>query len=312
MKYAIISDIHGNLPALKAVLEDAKNMGVDEYIFLGDYCLTSPFPNEVVNIVKGMNNAHVVRGNEEDYFAAIVKEDEKTWINSQYSTLHWGYNALTEDNLNYLSTLPNELIVQAPSTSIRAFHSSNTYFNGTKTEEFTNNNYSKNYRRKPFTREEYISLLNNTLRNDDNLKEVLTRIPDGIYTFGHTHVQWHLQIENKLLINPGSCGLPLDCSPGAPYTIVDISKDNWHVLERRVEYNIENAIDILLNSELYQKAKVMSSIVVEELRTGLSQIHAFFQFINTYAKEINDTTYPYSKETWTKAYEIWLSKKDVS
>jgi Predicted phosphoesterase len=309
MKYAIISDIHGNMPALEAVLKDAKKIGVNEYIFLGDYCLSSPFPNEVVNTIKDMSHAHVVRGNEEDYFENILNQDENAWINGQYSTLYWGYNAMTKDNLNYLSNLPKELNIQDSGASIRSFHSSKTYFNGTKTEEFTNNNYSKNYRNKPFTREEYINIINNTLSTDDNLKSVLGRIPDGIYTFGHTHVQWYLQIENKLLINPGSCGLSLDCLPGASYTIIDISNSNWQVLERRVQYDIEKAIDNLLKSELYQKAKVMSSIVIDELRTGLSQIHAFFVFIKDYANEINDTVRPYSQETWNNAYKIWQTKK---
>ena len=308
MKYAIISDIHGNLPALEAVLEDAKKLGVDEYIFLGDYCLSSPFPNEVVNTIKAMPRTHIVRGNEEDYFDTILKQEENAWINSQYSTLYWGFNALTKDNLNYLSKLPKELSIQASSTTIRAFHSSKTYFNGTKTEEFTNNNYSRNYRNKVFTREEYINTINNTLSNDDNLNSVLARLPDGVYAFGHTHVQWHFQIGNKLLINPGSCGLPRDCFPGASYTILHISNNNWQVLERRVQYDLEKAIDALLKSELYQKARVMSSIVIDELRTGLSQIHAFFEFINIYAKEINDTTYPYSQETWNNAYEVWQTK----
>ena len=309
MKYAIISDIHGNLTALEAVLEDAKRLGVDEYIFLGDYCLSSPFPNEVVTTIKTMTNAYVVRGNEEDYFDTILKQQEEAWINCQYSTLYWGYTALTTDNLSYLSNLPKELIVQASGANIRAFHSSNTYFNGTKTEEFTNNNYSRNYRKKPFTNEEYINTINITLSNDDNIKNVLTRIPDGIYTFGHTHVQWHFQSGNKLLINPGSCGLPLDCLPGAPYTILNISEGNWQVLERRVQYDIEKAVDNLLKSELYQKAKVMSSIVIDQLRTGLSQIHAFFEFIKEYAKENNDAVLPYTKETWNNAYEIWQTKK---
>lgn len=309
MKYALISDIHGNMPALEAVLEDAKKIGVDEFIFLGDYCLSSPFPNEVINTIKAMTHTHILRGNEEDYFDTIIDQEENSWINSQYGTLYWGYNALTKDNLNYIANLPQELHIQDSSTSIRAFHCSKIYFNGTKVEEFTNNNYSANHRKITFTHEEYMNTINSTLRNDPNLKPVLTKIPDGIYTFGHTHVQWHLQIGNKLLINPGSCGLPLDCFPGAAYSIIDISNNNWLVLERRVQYHIEKAIDNLLKSELYEKAQAMSSIRIDELRTGLSQIHAFFKFIKEYAKEINDTFYPYSQETWNAAYKIWQTKK---
>lgn len=309
MKYAIISDIHGNMPALEAVLEDARILDVKEYIFLGDYCLCSPFPNEIVNTLKDMKNAHIVRGNEEDYFNNIIIQQEETWINGQYSSLYWSYHAMTNDNLKYLYNLPKEIMVQDSGTSIRAFHCSKTYFNATKTEELTNNNYSKNYRHKPFTNEEYKNNIGNILKNDDSLNHVLRRIPDGIYTFGHTHVQWHFQNENKLLINPGSCGLPLDCLPGASYTIVDVSENNWQVQERRVQYDIEKAVNNIFKSDLYQKAKVMSSIVIDELRTGLSQIHAFLDFVNDYAHEINDSTRPYSQKTWNDAYAIWQTKK---
>lgn len=311
MKYAIISDIHGNMPALEAVLEDAGRSKVDEYIFLGDYCLCSPYPNEIVHTIKSMKNAYVIRGNEEDSFNTIINQDEKAWINGQYSTLYWCYNLMTKENLNYLSNLPAELTIQTSNIPIRAFHSSKTYFNGTSTEELTNNNYSTSYRNKAFTHDDYINRINTSLCNDDTLKSVLTNLPDGIYTFGHTHVQWHYQIENKLLINPGSCGLPLDCLPGAPYTIIDITKNDCKVLERRVPYDIEKAIDNLKKSGLYHKATVMSSIIIDELRTGLSQIHAFLKFVDTYADEINDTVRPYSQETWNTAFEIWKSKKHI-
>ncbi|MBP5450736.1 MAG: metallophosphoesterase family protein [Treponema sp.] len=44
MKYAIISDIHGNFPALQAILKDAKNQNINHYLFAGDYCLSGPWP----------------------------------------------------------------------------------------------------------------------------------------------------------------------------------------------------------------------------------------------------------------------------
>lgn len=52
MKYALISDIHGNLPALKAVINDARENKVDHFIFLGDYCIGLGYPNEVVDCIR--------------------------------------------------------------------------------------------------------------------------------------------------------------------------------------------------------------------------------------------------------------------
>lgn len=47
MEFAIISDIHGNLPALEAVIDDAGRNGVGCFIFVGDYCISNPYPGVV-------------------------------------------------------------------------------------------------------------------------------------------------------------------------------------------------------------------------------------------------------------------------
>ena len=48
MKYAVISDIHGNMDALDAVLADAEKQSADIFLFAGDYCLSMPFPEQAV------------------------------------------------------------------------------------------------------------------------------------------------------------------------------------------------------------------------------------------------------------------------
>ena len=65
MRYALISDIHGNLPALQAVINDAKNKGIDRYFFLGDYYLSVPYPNEVASVLRNFEHAFIISGNEE-------------------------------------------------------------------------------------------------------------------------------------------------------------------------------------------------------------------------------------------------------
>ena len=67
MKYAVISDIHGNLEALETVPSDAEAQRVDGYILLGDYCLSNPEPDACVTRIRNLPNAYVIRGNEERY-----------------------------------------------------------------------------------------------------------------------------------------------------------------------------------------------------------------------------------------------------
>ena len=83
MKYAVISDIHGNLEALKTVLSDAEAQRVDGYILLGDYCLSNPEPDACVTRIRILPNAHVIRSNEERYFETLVQEHQATWSDGQ-------------------------------------------------------------------------------------------------------------------------------------------------------------------------------------------------------------------------------------
>ena len=72
MKYAVLSDIHGNATALKAVLEDVKNKGIVDFIIAGDYCLSGPYPDECISIIRNLKYANIIRGNEEQSLTPAI------------------------------------------------------------------------------------------------------------------------------------------------------------------------------------------------------------------------------------------------
>lgn len=73
MKFAIFSDIHGNLPALNAVIEDAEKQNVDSFLFLGDYCISNPYPDECIARIRSLDSKYAVRGNEEKYLENLFE-----------------------------------------------------------------------------------------------------------------------------------------------------------------------------------------------------------------------------------------------
>lgn len=105
MKYAIISDIHGNLPALDLVLEDAQSNNVDSFIFVGDYFLSNPFPNECVERIRSIQYKHIIRGNEEAYLENLIGKDQSTWTDGQMQISYYCYRAVSEDNLKYILSI---------------------------------------------------------------------------------------------------------------------------------------------------------------------------------------------------------------
>ena len=70
MKYLIISDVHGNLPALESVLKKEKN--IDGYVNLGDVVNYGPWSNECVERINGLKNCINIMGNHEEYFNSGV------------------------------------------------------------------------------------------------------------------------------------------------------------------------------------------------------------------------------------------------
>ena len=65
MKFAVISDVHGNAPALRLALADAAARGVYSYLLAGDYCISAPWASEVVAILRDLPSARIIRGNDE-------------------------------------------------------------------------------------------------------------------------------------------------------------------------------------------------------------------------------------------------------
>ena len=112
------------------------------------------------------------------------------------------------------------------------------------------------------------------------------------------------------MLNPGSCGLPLDCiKEGVPYTILNISENNAIVVEeKRVPFPMEEYIEALRQSDQFTEANVWSKVVMMELRTKRESISRFLRFAEKYAVEIGDEERPFSISTWERAYKAWENR----
>ena len=107
--------------------------------------------------------------NDEDYL--IILTNKTKALGLMVKTLFYigCYKTMTKDNLEYLANFPKEIKIPIHDTTITIMHSSKLYFNKTILDEFTSKNYAINYRKKPFTHEEYLNYINVTLNNDINL-----------------------------------------------------------------------------------------------------------------------------------------------
>lgn len=299
MKYAIISDIHGNYPALKAVLSDAETQGVQTHLFIGDYIEDLPYPNEVVDVIRTHPSAVVVRGNKEDYLENLIGEDQSTWDSEQFAVIRWSFRELTPQNLKYLVSLPKEAeIITEHGQKIWLRHSSPVFYRKPRIEAFHSSHYLKKMKVSPFNHEEYVEYARSSVLERTDVMTELSGYPKGVHAFGHNHLQWHMQMGGVCYVNPGSCGIPLDFDTRAPYTIIEDSGNGWTVTERRVPYDVESAIKALASSELYKQAEIWSQIMIAQLRIGGDYISHYLRHVNVLAAEHGCPTNPVSNEMW--------------
>ncbi len=311
MKYAIISDIHGNVGALSAVLKDAQGQGIDQYIFAGDYCSNLPYPNEVADTIRGMKNTVVVRGNGEDYMARLHGQDQAAWTDGQLQAHYWCYRAIGPVNREYLLALPKTIAFSDGGVNITVTHSSADVYGDTDHRAFSSTNVAEKYRgNAEFSRAGLLRDVHEYLAHDDIACPVVQSLPAGVYIFGHTHVQWCVQVSDKIFINSGSCGLPMDGTVAAPYTILTVENGEVRVCERRVPYDVDALLRDFKDTGLYEAAPVWSDIMLKELLTGYEYAQYFLRFVSQYAERIGDPVRPYSVETWTEAYGRWKQTVD--
>ena len=313
MRYAVLSDIHGNATALKAVLEDAKKQGIRDYIIAGDYCLSGPYPDECITILRQLKNAYIIRGNEEQYLENLIGKDEKNWTDGQMQISYWCYRNITKDNLDYMLNLPHTIDFTCNGVDIHIAHSKDEFIKGSGVEEKIRPSVlATEFGEEKVTVESLKDYIDSSIENCPDLDEAMQGLNAGVYIFGHTHIQWGYEDKERkiYLVNPGSCGLPLDgVAETVPYAVLNISNTGKVIVEKhRIPFDTEKYIENLKHTTQYTEANVWSKVIIEELRSAKEHLTFFLQFVNKYAEEIKDERRPFALDTWEKAFELWENR----
>lgn len=300
MKYAIISDIHGNNIALQNVLKDAEENQADAYIFVGDYCVSAPWPREVVETLQNMKHAFIVSGNEEQYLHTPEGDD------GQFEISRWSKHQLSAEQIGWLDDLPERLDISDGVYDLHITHKSEEFIGTIECDRFHPYLIAKRHSNQVIPHEKMMSMINTVFDKDAAFLERQKELSKGIYIFGHSHIQWHKEIDGHLYINPGSCGLPMDCEEfGAPYTLLTIDEDNVSVQERRMRYDVYDLIEKVKKTSQYKEACVWSELTFREWLHSRDHVDFFLKFADDYANKIGDHRRPIEKDTWWEAFRQW-------
>jgi len=196
---AILSDIHGNLPALESVLEDMAQYNIDQIISLGDVSGYYPFINEVIELLRSHRAINLI-GNHDRY---IIDNTECPRSTSANFCLTYQKSVITDENREWLAKSSSSPLILDKASMVHG---------GWNDPE-----------------DEYLYKIN---------ASYFERFDEKFFFCGHTHVQKHINLENgQFFTNPGSVGQPRDGINSAAYCI--FNEKNHSVELRRVSYDID-------------------------------------------------------------------------
>lgn len=224
MKIAILGDIHGNLEALNAVLEETKRLGVTHYACIGDVVGYNANPKECLDIIRNMDMLGIVKGNHDAYTSS--NEDLSSFNAQAAQAVEWTKRQLSADDMEWLRNLPmkQHCYVQKYHTRFSLVHATldNPDKWGYIFDRFTAES-SMQYQWTPLC---FFGHTHTPLAFDKS-----------DLTIGGTYEEIKIMPNHKYLINVGSVGQPRDRDPRAGFVTLDLV--NRVVKLHRVQYDIE-------------------------------------------------------------------------
>ncbi|MCB9418391.1 MAG: metallophosphoesterase family protein [Ardenticatenaceae bacterium] len=250
MKIAVISDIHGNLPALETAVTDLKTWQPDQVIVNGDIVNRGPKSRECLQLIREkqvQDGWIVLRGNHEDFVVGCGSPDTPH-SGPRFEIIRfacWAHQQLNGE-ISFLKKLPDQFSWLAPDGSeFRVTHAS------------MRNNRDGIYHNAP----------------DEEIRPQITPAP-AVFVTGHTHRPFIRQVDNTLIVNAGSIGTPFDKDTRPSYgRFTWQENDGWRAEIVRLDYDHNLIEQDYVATGFLSEAGPLTQLMLVELRKGRGLIY---------------------------------------
>ena len=232
LKLALLSDVHGNYLALQKVLEDLDN---DDHhiVCLGDVAWGGPQPVEVIARLRKLA-CPVVMGNTDEVLIGKRKENLKRPDARKLTQIgEWCKSTLSPSDLAFIKSFKETVNIKVGYEEMLCYHGS------------------------PRSNIEGIF----SITDDKKLSTMIASHPERLLAGGHTHIQMVRRFRDRLIINPGSVGLPFEIAgekgsrnpARAEYATINYEGGNLSVNLKRVEYDVSELKETVYESKFPHK-----------------------------------------------------------
>ena len=237
-RLAVLADIHGNLPALQAVIDDLAQFDIDQVVVAGDSVNWGPFSREALESITARNWAFI-RGNNELY--ALDYDTERApahW--SSFTLPPYLHDQLGDKWVNVIAAMPDTLELRfRDAPPIRVFH-------GIPGDPWT-----------------AMVPASPAAEIDEWLGDIAERTVIG----AHSHIAMERHVGDWQIFNPGSVGIPLDGEHSASYMILEGRNHGWELAaHRRVPFDNLSALIELERQDFVERCGVTGELVLAEFR----------------------------------------------
>lgn len=253
-RLGVLSDIHGNLPALEAVITDMAAFAVDHVVVAGDSVNWGPFSPQVMDLITSRQWA-LIRGNNEYYLLDHqTPRAPESW--QAFTLPPMLYEQLGEYRTRLIASLPDTLSLRfRDAPPIRVFH-------GVPGNPWTAIH--------PWMR-------------DDQVREHLASVEETTVIGGHSHIPMERQVDGWHLFNPGSVGVPLDGQFCASYMVLEGDASGWRLIaQRRVPFDVEVVLREFERLHYIERCGIQGRLVVEEFRTAQMRLDPFIAWMKAH------------------------------